>query len=759
MMKKATVMENYRILAVAALAVVLAGCAPGTSRKEVVLSPGEFQVVVAPDVFPGQPAVAYAVQELTNFLSRTFSREIEVTSRPDAARTWIVLGSNDWSVATGISTADLPRDAFRIKTAPGRIFIAGHDDRKHPHAIKELNTQRGTLHGVYEFLERWAGVRMYFPGELGEVVPRRDRIAVPETDRVFSPDWIVRRDGGGMGSWYEPVSETERKRLVAVQRCRLRHQTEDIPCCHGQCRLFFRQRFAKTNPEYFLLRKDGTRSNDFDENRPLWENAQMCHSSDIWEEIYRDVRSYFLGESADVRKIPSRYRKGAYAWSWNASAGKYFDVMPQDAMRKCFCEKCQAAYAAAKDKSNYSTELIWGQTARVGRRLKDEGIPGTITMMAYESYKGVPETEIPDNVAVMICSNGSWVRPEREEGDFAMLGAWTNKLGHTVWNWHNTGKHACLNLMIRDAPGMTPHAFGRYYRKLAPYSFGCFCDNSQDRYMYLYLNYYIFHKVAWDNSVDTEAMIDEHHRLMFGPAEGPMRAFYGLLEKKWLGEIIGEGVSTSIGMATVSVSDLEIWRSVYGGETVSRLKALMDEATALTAAGSLERRRVELMRRELLDPILRKVRAYSVDGVADERRRRREHPPVNLIRGFKPVTISRTAYDRKKPSKTVNYKVDLKPGRTYRLSFFMKGENIVPQIPRGSGAQAVIWDAAIAGKGECLPKIGFTGTFDRVHCSGVFKTARRPTGDVKPSIDLRLFFATGTVEFDGLVLEEVKEDE
>ena len=744
------------VIGVVALGAVVAGCAPKTVRKEVVLTADNLLVVVAPDALRTHPSVTYAAGELTNFLSRVFAAPVAVTSAPDPSKSWIVLGTNDWSAAAGVRTEGLKRDAFRIKTAPRRVFIAGMDDRRHPLDVKELNAQRGTLHGVYEFLERFAGCRFYFPGELGEVVPRRDRIVVPQTDRVFAPDWIVRKDGGGMGSWFEPVSDAEKQRLVGVQRCRLRHQTEDIPCCHGQCRLYFLKRFAKTHPEYFRLRKDGTRWCDFDANRNSWDNEQMCHSSGIWEEIYRDVRSYFRGERADVRKIPSRYKEGAYAWSWNVWGGKYFDVMPQDAMGKCCCEKCQAAYAKAKDPANYSSELIWGQVAKVGRRLKAEGIPGTVTMMAYESYKAVPDVDIPDNIAVMVCSNGPWVRSAREDADFAYLDDWTNKLGHTIWTWHNTGKHDCLNLMIRDVPAMTPHAFGRYYGKLAPYSFGCFCDNSQDRYLYLYLNYYVFHKVAWDNAVDAEALIDEHHRLMFGPAAEQMKTFYDLLEEKWLGEVIGEGVSTGIGMATVSVSDLEVWRRIYGGDTLSRLKALMDEATAMTVPGSLERRRVELMRREMLDPMIAQVRAYSVRGVEDERGRRAERSPANLIGDFKPVTIFVPAFDKKSPSKTVNYKVDLRPGKTYRLSYFMKGENVVPQKVRAAGAQAVIWDAAIAGKGQCVPRLGFAGTFDWVHVAETFKTSPKPTGVVKPSVDLRLFFASGTVQFDGLLLEEVK---
>ena len=60
--------------------------------------------------------------------------------------------------------------------------------------------RRGTLFGVYAFLERFAGVRMYFPGELGTCVPRAERIIVPEGRVEESPAFSVRRYGYEDGS-------------------------------------------------------------------------------------------------------------------------------------------------------------------------------------------------------------------------------------------------------------------------------------------------------------------------------------------------------------------------------------------------------------------------------------------------------------------------------------------------------------------------------------------------------------------------------
>ena len=54
-----------------------------------------------------------------------------------------------------------------------------------------------------------------------------------------------------------------------------------------------------------------------------------------------------------------------------------------------------------------------------------------------------------------------------------------------------------------------------------------------------------------------------------------------------------------------------------------------------------------------------------------------------------------------------------------------------------------------------MPKAGLTGTFDWIHQTETVYIPKKLPCDFKPEIDLRMFFATGTAHFDGLILEEV----
>ena len=146
------------------------------------------------------------------------------------------------------------RDGYVIEACSNVVRIVGNDDdvanvdataALPDEAIWQPCFRRGTLFGVYAFLERFAGVRMYFPGELGTCVPRAERIAVPEGRVEESPAFSVRRYGYEDGSVASellddlvgrdaPIApqmdETDFKRLNWY---RLRMETYHLRCCHG----------------------------------------------------------------------------------------------------------------------------------------------------------------------------------------------------------------------------------------------------------------------------------------------------------------------------------------------------------------------------------------------------------------------------------------------------------------------------------------------------------------------------------------------
>ncbi len=766
----------------------------------VVLGPGDAEVVIAPDA---PRSIVFAAQEATNLISRVLGAPVPVRTAPTPGRKSLILGSNDWTRAVGIDTANLPRDAFAIKSDDCRVYVAGRDDPKAdlPALMEKgychrIINEHATLFGVYELLERHAGVRFYFPGEIGTIIPRLASIRVPATDETVAPKMVVRKTNltfGGVGKWFGDVDDkTACRREQALEMVRTRFGTLEIPCCHGQNHARLRERFAATHPEYFALLKTWDRKEpyrDLEEKSSTHHPGQMCQTSAVWDELYEDAKAYLTGQSAESRGVPSRWQKGKYAWGHNMMGGRYVDMMCQDGFQPCQCERCLAAYDKDAPNGMYATELIWGQTVRLANRLKAAGVDGIVTQMAYPPYRNIPKSvEIPDNVRVMVAETGPWSNAsgERKGREIAEIAAWAEKCRRPVWIWTYPRKGEAL--AAPGIPQMAPRAYNSYFRSAAPYIFGAFAENESDKWIYNYLNTYVFMRTMWNPDVDVDALLDEHHRLMFGPGADDMKAFYEALESTWIGKMTGNTIDSKFGPRTLPPSTRCVMTEVYSAEVLRGWESLVSSAWKKCPAGSAERRRVEFIRDQFLVPLQERVRSYADEtSVEKELARRRAHPEeVNLVDNG---DLSQT----NKVGNSLNWSVHpqkrnldskifvsppyslyvtntnrqyagcriglgrLKPGRSYRFSYFLRLEDVVKRGGPDSGVHL----AMICGGNEVrVPgdRNGLDGTAGWMHYSGVFKMPEKPTKSYPDGLlCLRLASASGTVWLDDMLVTELPE--
>jgi len=762
------------------------------------LTAGNTDVVID----AGAPkSVLFAAEEMTNFLSRVHGKDVPIVNAPRAGRTPVILGVNAWTKAAGLDPAALPRDSFQIRVTDEGVFIAGVDDPKIDLReiverkgmvglyILEADGQRGTLFGVYDFLETVAGVRFYFPGELGTIVPRKTTLPVATGNRSVTPAFVVRRpylpkDGRWPGETDDHLSRNTPKCWTWLRQ---RFSTYRFQCVHGQTQMRLHERFAKTHPEYFALLKDGRRGCDPDVSDKYLKDL-VCQSSAVWDEIYKDAKAYFSGQPASTRGFPAPRRKGRDTWGANAARGM-FDVMPADGMVRCECAACKAAYENSSSKRDYATDLLWGQTAKVAQRLIDENVPGFLTMMAYSPYRAVPSVDIPTNVLVMVAEDGPWSNASEIDEQEAEVAAWNKKMKRTIWMWTYPGKH--LRKIIYGIPESTPRAYGRYFKRFAPYIFGSFCESESDSSIFNYLNYYVFSRVAWDPKVDVDAVLDEHHRLMYGAAAPEMGRFFDIVEDKWLNVVVGNFVETEDGTKIRHyASELEIFRDAYPPSVLADLRRLFDAALAKVPAGSLEARRVAFVREEFLGPVERKAAAFYAmcDVKAEQARRAAASARALPMTGTWKIPKGRglaVAEDRevrladafsrrfeKKVSSpddgdfgTVSYQFPAKgegalvPGRRYRMSCFVKMKGVRPlNRPHyhsfSGGLRIAVTDYG-GKKPVCTSARNFyIGDSDWMAQSLEF--TYDPKGkDLKPEVSVTFYVAEGTVWFEGLRVEEV----
>ena len=335
-----------------------------------------------------------AAEEAAAILGKAFSVKIPVKTKASGRIPAIIIGDAALAAKHGIDVKKMDRDGFVIKTLSNAVLIIGRDDPKgrpfSPGANKGYgrSPERGSLYGTYDFLERFAHVRFYFPGDMGTVIPRMKDWSLPTVYISDRPDFYQRRISAGKTS-YEGLPPN----AWIINRNRLRLETEVIPNCHGLALLQFIQRFAGSNPEYFALQANGLRHFDTKAARPSSRYGHVCFSSDIKKVIMDDAEAFLRGKDAKSR--------GLTYWSWSRfpKGMPYFNIMPNDCCYPCQCSKCKPHFSKGP---KAGSDYIWSFFADIAKEMQKRKVPGHLTTMAYANYRSIPPFPIPENLLVML---------------------------------------------------------------------------------------------------------------------------------------------------------------------------------------------------------------------------------------------------------------------------------------------------------------------------------------------------------------------
>ena len=546
------------------------------------------------------PMLNFAAKELQSFLKKSSQVTSVVVSNPTPGAYALILGDNEYSRKAGLDVKKLASEGFFIKRQGKQIFLAGVDD---PAADPAKNRwkmwmKRGTLSAVYDFLERFAGVRFYFPGELGTIVPQNKALMLPEKiDIIDRPDLINRDNYSGHKSkWYEK-NDIYLGTLKGYNLSFLRQRNTDrpMPFGHGLAYLDLIKRFGSSHPEYFALTPDNRRYKEADMTHP----GHICYHSGIMEEIYKDAKTYLTGGTASSRGLKS--------WSVNFGSKPYISIMPQDWLYWCCCAKCAKIAPGARVYQNDPkaaqaiSNFLWKHTSDFARRLKKDKLNAVVTQMAYGCLDRLPECDIPDNVAIQLAVKGMG-KPEYWGDDIELLKKWYKKTGGKISIWTYPGKHMSKAEM-KGIPAMMHRQTALYLQHVKKYIYGVFLESETDFEIFNYLNYYTFAKVAWDLDTDLDKLLDEHYRLMFGAGASEMKKFFNELEELWCKKIIGNIVDTPLGPMVKLPNDFEVWSKIYSPAKLKELDNYITRARSAAAKDPLAVKRLEFMRREMLGPI------------------------------------------------------------------------------------------------------------------------------------------------------------
>ncbi|MFA6717360.1 MAG: hypothetical protein WCS27_18410, partial [Victivallaceae bacterium] len=123
-----------------------------------------------------------AAHTLSRYIEKATGVNIPIRGKISAGTpVHIYIGAKSYAPGKGIVSDGLDDDGFEI-LFPDRnnIVING-------------KTAYGIEFGVYEFLERYLGIRWLFPGELGEYIPAITELSIQRADIRQNPSFLRRQ--------------------------------------------------------------------------------------------------------------------------------------------------------------------------------------------------------------------------------------------------------------------------------------------------------------------------------------------------------------------------------------------------------------------------------------------------------------------------------------------------------------------------------------------------------------------------------------
>lgn len=290
-------------------------------------------IVVPDDCFP---VVRYAADELQYFIAKATGATLPIyteSNKPSGPAVW--LGNCRASRQLDVDTATLAPNGFVMVAEGSDLFLFGDDSDGavigtpgHEQSITFNMTRVGTLFAVYEFLERFMGVRWLWPGELGEVVPSQAAVSIADLREIVLPQrqytrWRDYSFVNGTAGWSDPAVRTRflREQSIWLRRHRFAMGSETGA---GHAFQQYWDRFSDSHREYFNLLPDGRRDIDpTSAEVPHHNHISMCVSQpQLWRQIVSD-------------------------WQERRSPGSHIiNCCENDTLGRCTCPNCLAWDAA-----------------------------------------------------------------------------------------------------------------------------------------------------------------------------------------------------------------------------------------------------------------------------------------------------------------------------------------------------------------------------------------------------------------------------
>lgn len=422
-----------------------------------------------------------AATELADYLGRISGAHFTVSTTP-----------GNRNVFVGYNATASPfkgQNRFEDNDESFRVLKSGHD------LIIYGGRERGSMCGVYRFLENQLGVRWYTPQFT--LVPSQKKFVLDELDYTERPqiawrytDFFCVQDNAWLAhNLMDTRDSYASKNAYGIAACYLG--------THTMQRFLPAEKYFDEHPEYFAKVKGIRRRS----GQPCLTNANVF----------------------DIVK------KGLFNYIESNPSFLIYDVSQLDNQQYCSCRKCKRL---ARRYGGQSGLMIWFVN-KIAREVKKKYPDKLVGTFAYQYTRHAPTGIKPaDNVVIRLCDiECCFTHPiadgcrESNEAFLKDLKEWT-ELTDKVFIWDYI-----VNYRNNMGPFPNIHVLGPNLKLFSDnHVIGVFEEAQGGTYGNAFeeMKSWVLAKLMWNSDVDTDSLVSQFIKDFYGIASADILAYYNL---------------------------------------------------------------------------------------------------------------------------------------------------------------------------------------------------------------------------------------
>ena len=455
-----------------------------------------------------------------------------VNTPPPDDQPAIVIGDCKESRKAGIDAAALPVEGFVVKTGANRIFLVGSTVTVPlQNKIGPFLTD-GTAWAVADFLERFVGVRWYWPAAAGgRTLVKAPDLAVPPAHYSDAPVFQKRE--------HHPAA------YLLPSAIKMPTRSGGDPML-----AYLRSGKGPERMDMFPFLTFLRSGNSWPYNILVHQPQKVPTMSDEWIKEHGPIGAVTEDNTPDDMMLcysaPGTFAllmEGAQS-AWDDGKGASWvselslSISPADSPVDCYCADCRKLWDGRWGKepimpSGQSSLLMGTFVRRACEEVKRRWPDKKVIYLPYWNYAYCPEEIVfPDNLEIEMCTTAfpsmRQVTVREEVGK--NLRAWSRKIGGKLTTW----EYSCWIPGNTQAPVQYPHVLQEYYRTNRDILAGSFINGAViNEWSKTMPTLYCWMRVLWNPDVDIDATLDEMCARLFGKGAKSSRELLRLMCDRW----------------------------------------------------------------------------------------------------------------------------------------------------------------------------------------------------------------------------------